>query len=72
MCWAAADWLVISGDGWALSNGSAMQVARGRVVFLRIFVGDKARQYRGSGRGLNALVVVYCNRNGRELFRHED
>ena len=42
-------------------------MARERVVFLRFFVGDKARRCRDSGRGLNALVVVHCDINGRGL-----
>ena len=42
MRWASADRPVTSGDGSGLSDGSAAQVARGRVVFLRVFVGDEA------------------------------
>ena len=47
-------------------------MARGRVVFLRVFVGDEVRRYRVSGRGLNLLVVRRRDSNCRGLFGRED
>ena len=44
---------------------------RGRVVFLRVFVSNEARRYRVFGRGLQALVVVRRDSNGRGLFGRE-
>ena len=48
------------------------EVARGRVVLLCVFVGDEARRYCVSGRGLNAFVVVCFDSNSRRLFGRED
>ena len=47
-------------------------MARGRVVFLRVFVGDEVWRYRVSGRGLNLLVVVRRDSNYRRLFGRKD
>ena len=68
MPWASADQFVISEDDVALLNGSATQVAGWRVVFVRLFVGDKARQCRGSGRGRNTLVFVCRDSSSQGLL----
>ena len=43
-------------------------VARGCVVVPRVFIGDKARQQHGSGRGLDTLVFGRRVGDGRRLF----
>ena len=53
MQWVSANQLVVTGNGM-----EPTQVVRGRVVFLRVFVGDEARWHHGFGRSLNARVVV--------------
>ena len=58
----------ISEDDVELSNGSATQVAGGRGVFLRLFVGNKARQWRDSVRARNALVFVRRDSSSQGLL----
>ena len=66
--WASADWPVTSGDVVALSNESATQW-RGKVSCSSASLSaTKRRRYRGSGRGLNALVLVVCLGDGRGTF----
>ena len=62
--WALADLSVTSSDGVTLSNGSATLVARGRVVFLRVFVGDKATASRLQARSERA-----CRPSRRRMLR---
>ena len=54
---------VISGSDVALSNGSATRVVRGHVVFLGVFVSNKAQRCHFSGHGLNpdAVAALFTN-----------
>ena len=65
---AWADWPVTSGDGVALSNESTAQWQE-RVSCSSAFLSaTKRRRYRGSGRGLDALVVIARLDDGRGIF----
>ena len=56
------------GNDVDLLNRSATQVARRHVVFIRAFDDNIARRHSGSGRILNALVIVFCIGGGHRFF----
>ena len=65
---AWADWPVTSGDGVALSNESATQWREEVSCSSASLSVTKRRWHHGSGRGLNALVVVVRVGDGRGIL----
>ena len=66
--WVSADWPVTFGDGVALLNESVTQWREKVLCFSASLSATKRRRHHGSGRGLNALVVVVHVGDGLGLF----